>query len=440
MKKKSLWLDTVPCAEYPPLAGRVSVDVAVVGAGITGLTAAYLLKKEGRTVAVLDQQNVGQGETAHTTAHLTFVTDARLSELAQRLGKDAARTFWESGVVAMNRIEAIAAELGVECELQRVPGFLFAALGAEPGKEEETLRQDAILAAEFDFEAEMISKDPVFGRPAIRFPNQLKFHPLKYLDALARAVEGDGSYIFGRTCGSNVTSESREIHAGGGVVAYGRLVAATHAPIQGERGALAAAVFQTKLAAYSTYAIEADPGEFVAESLFWDTNDPYYHFRFDRRGQETSVILGGEDHKTGTEDDTENRFARLEKVLGKRFPKARPVRRWSGQVLETPDGLPYIGEAAEHQYLSTGYSGNGITLGTFGAMLIADLIAGRANPAAKLFAPGRSALKSAGSYLRENLDFPLHFFGDRLRPPASPEDVRRNSGALVRIEGKRSAV
>ncbi len=185
-KKQSLWLDTTTAPEFPPLSGEVTVDVVIVGAGITGITTAYLLKKAGCSVAVVDQQSVGGGETGHTTAHLTFVTDARLSELAKKLGRDQARAFWDAGREAMGQIVEIADAEKIECGLRVVPGYLFAALGRNAEDERAALEEDARLAEEFGYDEALLARDPIFERPAVRFANQMKFHPLEYLYPLHR--------------------------------------------------------------------------------------------------------------------------------------------------------------------------------------------------------------------------------------------------------------
>jgi len=439
MKKQSLWQATAQPKDFAALKGKVEVDVLIVGGGITGITTAYLLKKAGLKVAVVDQQAIGGGETSHTTAHVTFVTDARLSELAKKLGKSAAQALWDAGGTAMRQIEQIVEELKIDCELKRAPGYLFAALGKDADKEMKSLREDAELAEEFGFDAALLQHDPVFERPAIRFPNQLKFHPLKYLQGVGKTLPGNGSYVFGNTCGSEIDAEKHELKTKEGSIGYRFLVSATHTPIQGERGTIGAALFQTKLAAYSSYAIEAAI-HCVPESMFWDTNDPYLYFRFDRREDGCSVIIGGEDHKTGQETDTEACYGRLEKFLKTHFPSARSHHRWSGQVLETPDGLPYIGRVGEKQYVATGFSGNGITLGTFSAMLIRDLITDQKNATADLFDPSRKAFHGAWEYLRENKDFPLHLIKDHLKPVEKEQDLHRSSGAILRIGGKKRAV
>ncbi|MGH8048031.1 MAG: FAD-dependent oxidoreductase [Chthoniobacterales bacterium] len=439
MKKDSVWNDTSLSLEFPTLHDAVAVDVLIVGGGITGLTTAYLLKQAGRRVAVVDQQDIGGGETSHTTAHLTHVTDARLHELAGKLGNDAARAFWESGRAAIEQIGSLAEELDVDCEFRKVPGYLFAAEEKDAEAESKTLKEDARLAADFGFDATWIGSDPMFHRPAVRFANQAKFHPLRYLASLAKAIPGDGSHVFSKTSGSGINEAKHELRTGHGTIRYKTLVAATHVPIQGETGTLAAALFQTKLAAYSSYAIGAKVPATPA-ALFWDTLDPYHYWRFDDEEDGSFVILGGEDHKTGQEEDTESRYENLEKLLREKFLKAKLTHRWSGQVIETPDGMPFIGEVSERQYLATGFSGNGMTLGTFSAMLLRDLITDRKNPWTDLFDPHRKRLAGAWDYLRENKDFPVYFVKDRLAATEDLADIKRTTGGIVKINGKKCAV
>jgi glycine/D-amino acid oxidase-like deaminating enzyme/nitrite reductase/ring-hydroxylating ferredoxin subunit len=319
------------------------------------------------------------------------------------------------------------------------PRLFIRCLGKDTEKEVDSLQHDALLSEGFGFDAEFVERDPLFQRPAVRFPNQLKFHPLKYVNAIAAALPGEACHVFSETSGSNIDNEKHELQTDAGAITYDAIVAATHVPIQGERGTFGAALFQTKLAAYSTYALEAEI-ESMAEALFCDTNDPYLYLRFDSRDRGSSVIIAGEDHKTGQEEETESRYERLKKTLEKTFPTARLKDRWSGQVLETPDGLPYIGEVAERQFLATGFSGNGMTLGTFAAMLICDLITRKSNPWTELFAPNRKSVTGTWDYMLENKDFVAYFIKDRLRTTVPVEKLERCSGDVVTIEGKKRAV
>lgn len=439
MNTESFWLEAA-APKLPPPTGDVNVDVLIVGGGITGITLGYLLKKAGKTVAIADKQDILQGETAHTTSHLTYVTDTRLNELVSRHGRQGAEAFWRAGWTAMQHIERIVSDLSISCDLKSAPGYLFAATDKDGPEERRSLEEDARLATEFGFDTEMVD-DPLFHRPAIRFPNQLKFHPLKYGYALAKAIPGDGSHVFAKTDGSGIDAEKRELKTANGTIRFQTLVAATNMPIQGLWNTASAALFQTKLAAYSTYAIAAEiPSPPVADSLFWDTNDPYYYWRFDHRSDGDILILGGEDHKTGQVVDTTARYEKLESILKTTLPGARVLARWSGQVVETPDGLPYIGQVTDGQYVATGYSGNGITLGTFAAILLRDLITGKSNAWAELFDPRRKRLGAAWEYIKENKDYPWHMACDWLAPAGSPEDVARGTGDVVRIDGKRRAL
>jgi len=438
MKKQPVWFDARPLPDSGSLRGRITVDVLVVGAGITGLTTAYLLHEAGCRVALVDRQDLARGETAHTTAHLTFVTDSRLQDLVGRFGKTTAQAGWDAGVCAIRQIEKLAGELACDCDLRRVPGYLVAA-PAHGGFDREILEREAALARELGFAAEFQKDAPIFGRPAVCFPDQAKFHPLKYLRGLATALVDRGVRLFSHTDGSGVDGENHELKTREGTIAYDVLVAATHVPIRGERGAWQAAAFQTKLAGYSTYALEARV-EGAVESLFWDTADPYTYHRFDIRDGEGSVIIGGEDHKTGQIRDTEACYARLEHTLRQQWPSAKLRHRWSGQVWETPDGLPYIGRVGDRQYLATGFAGNGMTLGTFSAMLLRDLIADRSNPCEKIFAPGRICLSATGTYLNENRDFPLGFLKSRRKTRPEAPVLARGVGEVVETKAGKRAV
>src|SRR6185503_5567146 len=171
-------------------------DVVIVGAGITGLTAAYLLKRSGKRVAVFERERIGAGETGNTSAHLTCVTDLRLGDMVKRFGREAARRVWDGGAAAIDLIESNASLRGIDCGFRRVPGFLCTPFTGEAGDADlKSLREDAELAAELGFPARYVEMGPVTGRPAVAHADQALFHPLDYVAGLALAVDGDGSYV-----------------------------------------------------------------------------------------------------------------------------------------------------------------------------------------------------------------------------------------------------
>jgi Rieske Fe-S protein len=197
------------------------------------------------------------------------------------------------------------------------------------------------------------------------------------------------------------------------------------------------------LAAYSTYAIGARlPAGAVPEALFWDTADPYRYLRIDRREGYDYAVFGGKDHKTGQETDTAKRYADLEKMLRGICPESVVAHRWSGQVIEPTDGLPYIGETAEGQFVATGFAGNGMTFGTIAAFMVRDAILGLTNPWRDLFSVERKKLSALWDYLKENKDYPYYLIKQRLSSAegASMDDVGREQGKILRIDGKKVAV
>jgi glycine/D-amino acid oxidase-like deaminating enzyme/nitrite reductase/ring-hydroxylating ferredoxin subunit len=438
------WFETAKVKQFLPTKGPVTVDVLIVGAGITGITTAYLLKKAGMTVGLTDRARLATVDTGHTTAHLTHVTDLRLHELVKNFGRDHAQAVWDAGAAAIDQIEEIVATEKIDCEFTRVPGYLHAPVDGETKEEPSKFREDALLANEFGFDAAYLDSVPHMQTPGVRMADQAKFHPRKYCAALIERVPGAGSHVFEESEIKEFDSKKRRAKANGHWINYGVVVLATHNPLTGESGLVSSMLFQTKLALYTSYVLGAriQQGSIPIAS-FWDTNDPYNYLRVDRQKDFDYAIFGGEDHKTGQVSDTENCYGRLEKSLKRIMPKAAMTRRWSGQVIETNDGLPFIGESEPGQFISTGFSGNGMTFGTVAAMMARDWVMDKKNPWKDLFAVHRKKLKGgAWDYLRENKDYPYYLLKSRF---ASPEGeslaaVKPGEGKILKLSGKKVAV
>ena len=445
MNKQSYWLTTGPRrVRQAPLSRDLETDVLVIGGGITGITAALLLRRAGKKVVLLERDGIGLGETGHTTAHLTYMTDTRLSELASTFGENHALASWDAGAAAMAQIHTLADELQADCELREVPGFLATDRRCEDReKEKEKLWREAHLAIQHGFDVEHVESIQPTGMPGIRFANQLKFHPIKYLRALAQQALHEGVEVYESSPVGEFIEGSRSVKVGPYTVSYEKTVIATHVPLQGQAGTWSSLLFQTKLYGYSTYAIQALVPRGMCPEMIWsDTASPFHYLRVDRHGEKDSVVFGGEDHRTGQEDQTEKCYANLEEELGEMLPVKKPEHRWCGQVIETPDGLPYIGWVEEDQFVATGFAGNGFTFGTLSGMMACDAITGRKNPWADLFSPQRKKLVAAWDYVKENADYPYYLAKD-FATAVEGTDLQLvgcNEGKIIKLDGQRLAV
>ena len=438
----SYWSASAGFPQFPKLADDAIADVVVVGAGITGLTAAYLLAKAGKRFIVLERDRCAAIDTGHTSAHLTMVTDARLSELAKGFGRTHAQAVWDAGLAAIATIDRIVREHAIDAGFAWVDGYLHAPLGAD-ADETERLEADATLAGELGFDAEYLESVPLVGRPGVRFADQARIHPRQYLAGVAKALVALGGRIHEHSAVDEFCDDPRSVRANGQTVTCEDVVIATHNPVVGFGGLAGASLFQTKLALYTSYVIAGRVAHgVVPDALWWDTANPYRFVRVEPHRDHDVVIFGGEDHKTGQQADTESCYARLEAQLRAMVPTVRLTHRWSGQVIETPDGLPYIGQSADHQYSATGYAGNGLTFGTLAGVMISDAILGRANPWAELFDHGRKALtRGLWDYVKENVDYPYYMIRDRFAgaEAKSLRAVKRGQGKVIERGGAKVA-
>jgi Rieske Fe-S protein len=262
-------------------------------------------------------------------------------------------------------------------------------------------------------------------------------------------IHGDGSLVLESSEVQRIETQEKgdriHVHSRGSVVSCDFVVVATDTPLMGLSGLVSATLTQAKLAPYTSYAIAARvPTNRVPSACFWDSSDPYYFLRVaPGAADHDTVIFGGLDHKTGQATETAERFADLERVLAPFIPDLRVQHRWSGQIIESHDGLPLIGVTAPRQFIATGYSGNGLTFGTLAAMMARDAVCGRRNPWSELFDPKRTSLKGgAWNYLRENADYPYYMLKDRLtRGETAPlETVAPGAGRILVVDNRRVAV
>jgi Glycine/D-amino acid oxidases (deaminating) len=439
----SVWMATAQLPFGQTLQENVRADVCVAGAGIAGMTTAYLLTRAGKSVVLVDDGPIGGGMTGRTTAHLVTALDDRYYELAYLHGVEGARLAAQSHSASIDQIENIVLDEEFDCEFERLDGYLF----VPPNESKEILDRELEAAHSAGLnDLELIERAPIDSfdtGKALRFPRQAQFHPLKYLAGLARAIESNGGKIYTQTHASKIEGgeEARIETANGPSVTATAVVVATNTPVN-DRFEI-----HTKQAAYLTYVIGGFiPKASVRRALFWDTPHPYHYVRIESIDDKYDLLIsGGEDHKVGQKDDANVRFAALERWTRTRFPMMKDIQyRWSGEVMEPVDGLAFIGRNPlddDNVFIATGASGNGMTHGTIAGMILTDLILGKENEWSKLYDPSRKTLRALGKFVKENINV-----AEQLADLVTPGDVETSNeiapgtGAIIRKGLKKVAV
>ncbi|MBI1240208.1 FAD-dependent oxidoreductase [Umezakia ovalisporum] len=434
-KTISIWMTTAEIPHQPMLEENIHTDVCVVGAGMAGMSTAYMLSCEGKSVVVLDDGPIAGGQTCRTTAHLSNVLYHRYYELEDIHGQKRTKEIAQSHRKAIDTIQAIAAREQINCDLERLNGYLF-----PPDLESLDEMQRELAAAHRAglTDVELVKQAPIDGFDTgmcLRFPHQGQFDPLKYIAGLAEAIQRRGGRIYTGTHVEKIAGgvTGRVETSNGQVVTANAVVVATNSPITN------LATIHFKQAAYITFVIGAKvPRGFITKALYWDTLDPYHYLRLQSIDEQYDVlIVGGEDHKTGQADDADVRYGKLETWTRERFPVVEDILfRWSGQVMNADDGIAYIGKNPldeDNIYIATGDTGLGMTHGTIAGILLNDMILGRHNTWAELYDPSRTRTAATGDFVSENINVAAQYL-DWVTPGEvdSVDKISPGKGAVVR--------
>ena len=409
-KHHSFWIEIQAPLKYKTLENDITTDVLIIGGGISGVTTAYCLVKSGRKVTLIEDGYLGSGETGRTTAHITYALDDRYYDLINIFGEEKARLAGESHRHALQWIKDTIIAEDIDCHYKDIDGYLFLNRTDKP----ENLEKEFQATRQLALPTQLVPAVPgITGGSklkAIMFPEQGQFHVLKYLKGLAEAIISSGGEIYTGAHADKI--HKTEVKSNGFTIKANHIVVATNSPVNDR------VTMHTKQHAYRTYVVAAKvPKGKLPYSMWWDTGNmdskwvakPYHYVRLEPLDAQFDLLIsGGEDHKTGQAEeehiDEEKRYERLISWTKSAFPYFDDIiYKWSGQVLEPIDSLAFIGKnpGDDTIYIITGDSGNGMTHGTLGGLIINDIIMGNANPYIGLYDPSRITWNTGIDYLKE---------------------------------------
>ena len=435
-KPASLWLETAPPTNYAPLDRDITVDVAVLGGGIAGLTTALLVARAGASVAVLDAGRVGRGVSGYSTAKVTSLHSLTYAQVASQRGEDHAHVYGEANEAGLATIQRYARELAIECDLRKRPNFTY----TESEDEVDQVREEAEQAAGVGLPSSFVQGDiglPWEVKGAVRFEEQAEFHPTKYLVGIAQAIRGADGQIYERTRAVDVndgdpckvrTENGREVRAG-------HVVVATHYPFLDRSG------FFARIHPERSYVLAVRLRGEVPQGMYIDTQGHSLRSQPAPGGGEF-LLVGGASHKVGQADEAE-KYRYLETYARERFDVESIDYRWSTQDNTPLDKVPYVGKLApfsKRVLVATGFRKWGYANGTAAAIILADAIKGNEHPWASTFDSNRLGSASAAAELvKENANVGRRFFQDRLKR-GSADSVAPGEGGIVRDGMRQAAV
>lgn len=438
----SIWAATYNVPEFAPLENDDTADVCVIGAGITGLLTACRLSSKGKKVIVVEDGSIGSGETARTTAHISTVIDDRFYEITRLHGEETCRLAAESQLTALNMIEDLVNNYNIDCDFRRLNGYLI----FRPEEDADDLEKEYHAAITSEIDTQILPGAPIdfaSSYPCLMFPMQAEFHVLKFISVLTKLIQANGGKIYTNTHVKKIKEQEDEVKvvtSEGNIIKAEQVITCTNSPISDYFK------IHVKQAAYRTYVtgFKIEKGT-IPDGLFWDNEEPYHYIRTYNDGQDEILIVGGEDHRTGQEEDPEKRYENLINWTRANIPAAGEIKyKWSGQVMEPVDGLSLIGldpESKGRVYISTGDSGMGITHAAFSSTLLTDLIMGIENPWAKIYDPSRITLKAAPEFIKEGFNTAVQYV-DFLTPPetSDTDDIEPGTGAIMETGSDKLAV
>ncbi|QAA81713.1 FAD-dependent oxidoreductase [Aequorivita sp. H23M31] len=439
MKLEPIWNIKTADISFKSLDRKISVDVAIIGGGITGITTAQFLSNYGLKVAVLEARKVGQGTTGQSTGNLYALTEFSLQELKNKYDLATVQKIILARIQAVEHICDNAKRFAIDCDLKTQPMFMFEKEnGMDIEKEIEVLSHTGLAYSRltkkhfpFPYEDGFVVED------------QAQFNPLRYTEKLAKQIYSDTCEIFEDTCVSDIVEEDEFliVHANENRVKARYVVHATHTP----KGLLVQ--YHTTLGPYREYGIGVKlKNNNYPEGIFWGHfGDKKFSVRTYGLPSNPYLICVGSMHKVGQAGDNTQNIQELEDFVKKHFDVESIIYKWGGQNYKPADLLPYIGQknAGSNEYIATGFATDGLVYGTLAAKIISDEIAGLKNEYSELFKASRhQPLKAAEKFTKENINVVGKLVGDFFKKGEDEQiaDLLPDEGKLLQYEDGKYAV
>lgn len=415
---ESFWIDSTPETNFSPLGKNISVDVAVIGGGIAGLTSAFLLKNEGRTIAIIEADRIIKDVTGHTTAKITSLHGYIYKHLIDTFGQEKARLYAEGNQKAIKQIASFVKDLNIDCDFERASAYTYTENDQQLKQIENEIEaaQKLGLPASFTKETDL----PFKIKGAVYFEDQAQFHPRKYLLGLSKIIEGDKNFIFENTRALAIKEDDKilTIVTNRGEIKAKHAIIATHFPFY-DKGR-----FYTKLYPRRSYVLGVKIKSEPPKGMYYSRDKDIRSIRYIKTEKGPMLSIGGEGHKAGQVTDTISLYKNLENYAHERFNVESIDYHWSTQDNDTPDGVPYIGRSpgSKNIYLATGFGGWGMTNGTLAATILKDLILDYPNEWAPFFDPSRP-LKQVKRFFTEGINIAGQYANKYISKPPKPSDL-----------------
>jgi glycine/D-amino acid oxidase-like deaminating enzyme/nitrite reductase/ring-hydroxylating ferredoxin subunit len=432
----SIWTATTDGNEFPSLEEDLNVDVLVVGAGIAGMCTAWRLARTDQRVAIIDAARVCEGVTANTTAKVTAGHSLIYEKLTSKIGSEYAQAYADANLWGIEWIADQAAKHDIACDLRRNSMLVF----AENADEREHLHEEFEAAKKLKLPVAWSEETdlPLKTMGAIRYENQAQFHPRKFVQGLAARIDAQ---VFEKTRALDLEEKDGvcTVTTNRGKITAKYVVIASHFPFYDP------GMFYARLSQFRDYAVAARIRGQIPKSMSIGAAQSAKAFRTQPFKNEELLIVSGEGHNVGEEPDTRTRYENLERYVRQNFDVEEIVFRWSTQDNNTLDSMPYIGQASsgsDRVFVITGFGGWGMAAGAYSGRIISDLIAGRANPWAEFFAPGRfKGAESLKNLASQGVTVAKHYVGDKMSDVSDkpPGQLKPGEAAIVKVDGEKVA-